>query len=171
STLPSGSLSNFRAPTPSGHLAVSPQGLPNGSFPVAGFRMTRIWHCFGNYMHRVDVWTVQRMLRASGTNVVPINTHRLNSSALREGLEIGFGGVTLDLLRETGVLEHMTLMLNINHQTSATAAVEKTALAHRLTGECVVKLEVLNSDLRTSNDEELIQAVSQLRKLMPQMIL
>lgn len=140
------------------------------SFRVAGLQMKRIWHCFGNYMHHVDLWTVQRMLRASGTNVLPINTHRLTSTNLEDGLEIGFGGVTLARLREARSLDGLVLMLNINHQTSARAAVAKTELAHRLTNQRVLKLEVLNEDLRTSNDAQLIEAVRELRRCMPELI-
>ena len=104
---------------------------------------------------------IQRMLRASGTNVLPINTHRLSAASRRDGLEIGFGGVTVDQLRAARPLDGMVVMLNINHQTTAAAAVAQTRLAYDLTGEPVVKLEVLNPDLRTSNDEQLIDAVSQ----------
>lgn len=143
----------------------------NPLFRVAGLEMTRIWHCFGNYTHRVDLWTIQRMLRASGTNVLPINTHRLSAASRRDGLEIGFGGVTVDQLRAARPLDGMVVMLNINHQTTAAAAVAQTRLAYDLTGEPVVKLEVLNPDLRTSNDEQLIDAVRELRRTLPQMIL
>jgi thiazole synthase len=143
----------------------------NPLFRVAGLDMTRIWHCFGNYTHRVDLWTIQRMLRASGTNVLPINTHRLSATSQRDGLEIGFGGVTVDELRARRPLDGMVLMLNINHQTTAAAAVAKTELAYDVTGEVVVKLEVLNHDLRTSNDDQLIAAVRELRRTLPQLIL
>ena len=143
----------------------------NPFFHVAGFRMTRIWHCFGNYMHRVDIDTVLAMLSASRTNVLPINTHRLDGETGRKGLLIGFGGVQFDQLAERISMDDMVVMLNINHQTSARAAVEKTTLAHALTGERVVKLEVLNTDLRTSNNAELIEAVRQLREALPELIL
>jgi len=143
----------------------------NPSFRVAGLDMTRIWHCFGNYSHRVDLWTIQRMLRASGTNVLPINTHRLSRASLRGGLEIGFGGVTVDELHEKESFEGMVLMLNINHQTTAADAVAKTSLAYELTGERVVKLEVLSRDFRTSNDDQLVEAVRELRRLLPELVL
>ena len=143
----------------------------NPIFDVAGFRMTRIWHCFGNYMHRVDIETILAMLAASQTNVLPINTHFLDDTNGREGLLIGFGGVQFDQLAERTNMDDMVIMLNINHQTSAQAAIEKTKLAHALTGERVVKLEVLNPDLRTSNDAELIEAVKQLRQALPELII
>src|SRR5438477_11994713 len=107
----------------------------NPLFRVAGLEMTRIWHCFGNYTHRVDLWTIQRMLRASGTNVLPINTHRLSAASRRDGLEIGFGRVTVDQLRAARPLDGMVVMLNIKPQTTAAAAVAQTRLAYDLTGE------------------------------------
>lgn len=143
----------------------------NPLFNVAGLEMSRIWHCFGNYMHKVDLWTIQRMLNASGTNVLPINTHRLTPALGRDGLEVGFSGVTIDRLGEARSLAEFVLMLNINHQVSAAAAVAKTQLAHELTSETIVKLEVLNGDLRTSNDAQLIEAVRELRRTMPHLIL
>lgn len=142
----------------------------NPLFNVAGLRMSRIWHCFGNYMHEVDLATIRRMLAASKTNVLPINTHSLDETSLRKGLVIGFGGVTYDELAAVHPTTEMVIMLNINHQTNVQAAVEKTKLAHRLTGERVVKLEVLNEDLITSNNPELIEAVRQIRAELPQLI-
>lgn len=142
----------------------------NPLFSVAGLHMSRIWHCFGNYMHEVDLPTVRKMLAASKTNVLPINTHKLNETTLRQGLLIGFGGVTYDDLAAVHPTGDMIIMLNINHQTTAGAAVEKTKLAHRLTGERVVKLEILNEDMKTSNNRALIEAVRQLKIELPQLI-
>ncbi|MFG6459711.1 hypothetical protein [Roseateles sp. BYS96W] len=143
----------------------------NPLFDVAGLRMSRIWHCFGNYMHKVDLATIQRMLAASQTNVLPINTHQLSESTQRDGLMIGFGGVTFDQLAAVHPVDQMVIMLNINHQTTAEAAVAKTRLAHRLTGERVVKLEVLNTDMKTSNNAALIEAVKMLKQELPQLII
>ncbi|MFC5473917.1 hypothetical protein ACFPM8_08080 [Paraherbaspirillum soli] len=148
-----------------------PSNTINPVFDVAGLRMTRIWHCFGNYMHKVDLDTVLNMLSASKTNVLPINTHLLDQASGRSGLNIGFGGVQFDQLAEKISMDEMVIMLNINHQTSAQAAIDKTKLAYALTGERVVKLEVLNNDLRTSNNAELIKAVKQLRKDLPELII
>jgi thiazole synthase len=143
----------------------------NPQFTVAQLSMTRIWHCFGNYMHKVDLNAALQMLVASKTNVLPINTHQLTESSGRQGLKIGFGGVAFDDVAANIKLDNMTLMLNINHQISAQAAVHKTQLAHALTGERVVKLEVLNPDMRTSNDAALIEAVTLLNTELPSLIL
>jgi len=149
----------------------APPPLVNPRFDVAGVRMTRIWHCFGNYMHQVDIETVLAMLSASQTNVLPINTHQLDQVSGRKGLLIGFGGVHFDEVAQRIGTDDMVIMLNINHQTTARASVEKTRLAHALTGERVVKLEVLNTDLRTSNNAELIEAVKELRAALPELII
>jgi thiazole synthase len=138
-------------------------------FTSAGMDMASIWHCFGNYMHSVDLDEVIRMIAASGTNVIPINTHHLNSERNRQHLQIGFGGVTYDALVEAMNLQNYIMMLNINHQTSAAAAVAKTLNAREMVQVDVVKLEVLNPDLRTSADEELLQAVLELRRRRPEL--
>jgi thiazole synthase len=143
----------------------------NPMFKVADLNMTRIWHCFGNYMHKVDLTTIVAMLSASHTNVLPINTHSLDKSNGRDGLLIGFGGVKYDELAERVNLEDMIVMLNINHQTNVHDAVNKTTLAYELTSEKIIKLEVLNADLKTSNDTQLIQSVSILKKDFPDLVL
>jgi thiazole synthase len=133
--------------------------------------MSRIWHCFGNTMHRVDLATALAMLAASRSNVLPVNTHLLDEASGRQGLLVGFGGVRFDELAPRLPMDEMVVMLNINHQTSARAAIEKTLLAHALTGERIVKLEVLNADMRTSNDAALIDAVRHLRQALPELII
>lgn len=136
-------------------------------FSCDGLSLATIWHCFGNYMHRVDMRQVLEMLRASGTNVIPVNTHLLDAGRRREHLLIGFGGVTFDALAAAKDLSRYILMVNVNHQTTAAAAVEKTLLAADMTGIETIKLEVLTKDLKSSNDSELIEAVRILRQRRP----
>ncbi|MEI9928901.1 MAG: hypothetical protein WDN44_15970 [Sphingomonas sp.] len=136
-------------------------------FDCDGVRMSAIWHCFGNYMHRVDLGEVLAMLEASGTNVVPVNTHELDSRVRPEDLRIGFGSVTYAALAAAHDLSRYILMANINHQTSADAAVEKTLFAVEMTGIATIKLEVLSEGLSTSNDAALIDAVRMLRQRRP----
>ena len=138
-------------------------------FDCAGMEMASIWHCFGNYMHSVDLDEVIRMIAASGTNVIPINTHHLGADLRREHLQIGFGGVTFDALNSAMNLQDYILMLNINHQTTSKAAVRKTLDALAMTGVNVIKLEVLNEDMSTSSDDQLLEAVLELRQLRPEL--
>lgn len=132
-----------------------------------GLRMSEIWHCFGNYMHRVDLDEVLAMLEASGTNVVPVNTHELDPRMRPEDLRIGFGSVSYAALAAARDLSNYILMANINHQTSAAAAVEKTLFAVQMTGIETIKLEVLSDNLSTSNDAALVEAVRTLRQRRP----
>jgi thiazole synthase len=103
------------------------------------------------------------MLAASKTNVLPINTHFLDQDTGPAGLIIGFGDVLYDQISEQLEIRRLVKMININHQVTADAAVAKTMLAVNLTNERVIKLEVLNGDLKTSNNRELIRATNVLR--------
>lgn len=143
----------------------------NPVFHCNELEMTRVWHCFGNYMHKVNLQTILNMLDASKTNVLPINTNSLNPTSGRDGLIIGFGGVRFDQFTSVYAIKKLIIMLNINHQTTTQAAVDKTLLATDMTGENIIKLEVLNDDLITSNNAALINAVEQLNKLNNNLIL
>lgn len=140
-------------------------------FKCCGIDLNRVWHCFGTASHTVDLNTVIAMLETSGTNVLPINTHSLSAESGRLGLTIGFGNVLYDDLVERQDLSSMVIMLNINHQLTAKTAVNKTLWAVGLTGEKIIKLEVLQANLTTSNNRELVSAVEILRKWSPHLIL
>jgi thiazole synthase len=133
--------------------------MNNPTFLCSEIVLSRVWHCFGNYTHRVDLPTVEAMLDASATNVLPINTHHLCPQNGRDGLVIGFGDVRYDDISQRPDIIRMVKMVNINHQTTAEVAIAKTKLAVELTNERVIKLEVLNPDLKTSNNRELIRAI------------
>lgn len=60
----------------------------NPSFTCVGYNLSKIWHCFGNYMNEVDLDTIINMLSASKTNVIPVNTHRVHKDSGREDLLI-----------------------------------------------------------------------------------
>jgi len=122
-------------------------------------------------MHTVDLPTVLAMLDASETNVIPVNTHKLTAGGSRDDLVIGFGTVTYDTLAGARDVSGFVHMLNINHLISAEEAVGKTLQAYDLLPEPVIKLEVLNSDLKTSNNQELIKAVADLRRVRPNLAL
>ena len=141
------------------------------TFKIEGIEITKLWHCFGNYMHKVDKDTAIQMLKASETNVIPINTHLLSESKNKNDLQIGFSGVKLSDLETEIDLNKYNLMLNINHQKSAQEAFNKTLWAYAITSIKLIKLEVLNDDLSTSNDAELIKSVIMLKKELPELII
>lgn len=143
----------------------------NPVFTVNNLEITKVWHCFGNYMHKVDKKTALEMLNASKTNVIPINTHLLDHNKDPDSLQVGFAGVKISEIKDSIDLKKYKLMLNINHQISSEDAVKKTQWAYEMTGEKIIKLEVLNKDLATSNDEELIKAVQTLKQTNPELIL
>jgi thiazole synthase len=84
------------------------------SIAIADVRLTRFWHCFGTERHRADLDTVVGLLRASGTNVLPINTHRLDNTRRRDALEHGFAGVHYDVLGRHVDLSPYVKMSNVN---------------------------------------------------------
>ncbi len=131
------------------------------SFECAGLSMQRLWHCFGNAENHISIEIVQELLRVSGTNVLPINTHGLmQRRGDRVALEIGYGGVTYDALAEALDLTPYIRMLNVNLATDPHEAVDRARRARQLSGERVLKLEVLNADRAMSNDEGLLTAVA-----------
>ncbi len=131
-------------------------------FTCKDIKFSRLWHCFGNHTHLAPLDVVEGLLKASKSNVLPINTHRLTPETKREGMELGYAGITYDQFSKHFDTSGYIKMLNINLQTSAQDAIDKTKLAFDLTGEKVIKLEVLNSDRITSNQKELIQAAREL---------
>jgi len=124
--------------------------------------LTSFWHCFGTERHRASEDVVLGLLAASGTNVLPINTHLLDASRDRLALEHGFGGVAYDTVASRIDVSSYVKMLNINLRTSAKAAVEVAKIAYEMTGEPVFKLEVLTEDLRGSQDMEVVKAAEAL---------
>ncbi|WP_328956959.1 hypothetical protein [Kitasatospora purpeofusca] len=141
-----------------------------GTIDVAGISLSRFWHCFGTERHRASLETVVGLLKASGTNVLPINTHQLDEARDRSALEHGFDGVSYDTLGEHVDTASYVKMLNINLRTSAGAAVDATKIAFEMTGERVLKLEVLNPSLRGSQDGEVVEAARILSAWDPSLI-
>ncbi len=130
----------------------------NPTFRASRFTFSRLWHCFGSPRASASLSEVIALLQASETTVLPINTHSLSSATGREGLEIGFAGVTLDEVSAVWDTSRMTAMLNINLQTSAQRVIDQARRAIDLSGLTVLKLEVLDDELRTSRDGELLAA-------------
>ncbi len=144
----------------------------NTRFKLGNLEFTKVWHCFGTYIHHVDLNMILAMLSASKSNVLPINTHNLNQKTQRKGLNIGFGGVEFDdFCQSQKNLNDIIILLNINHQITSKAAIEKALLAVELTKEKVIKLEVLNKDLTSSNHKELVIAIEYLSKINKDLII
>ncbi len=145
--------------------------MEHHTIDVADLHLSRLWHCFGTERHRVPMGLIIRLLDASKTNVLPINTHRLGASRKRDALEHGFAGVTYDALQDQRDLSAYVKMLNINLRTSAAAAVEAAKIAYSMTGEPVLKLEVLEPRLRESQDFAVVEAARVLKFWEPGLII
>ncbi|AXX32341.1 thiazole biosynthesis family protein [Actinosynnema pretiosum subsp. pretiosum] len=137
---------------------------------ASGVRMTSFWHCFGTERHRAGLDTVIGLLRASGTDVLPINTHRLDDDRRRDALEHGFAGVTYDRLAEHVDVSGYVKMVNVNLRTTADEAAHVAKLAVELTGERVIKLEVLTPDLRSSRDAAVVEVARRLLRWEPSLV-
>ena len=136
---------------------------------VDGFGLSRLWHCFGTPRRSASMEEILGMYDASGSNVLPINTHRLSRELGYAGLELGFAGVSLTHFQARRDADNYFWMLNINHQRSAEAVIEKTRLAVDLTKKALVKLEVLTDNLLSSKDSEVLRAVEFLVRQEPQL--
>jgi thiazole synthase len=136
-----------------------------------GMLLTPLWHCFGNERHLAGADTIVGLLAMSGTNVLPINTHRLGRERDRAALEHGFGGVAHDDLGAIMDLTPYVKLLNINLRTSVDAAVLTAQIAVEMTGERVIKLEVLDHTYRQSLDQPVLEAARRLLRWEPTLIL
>ncbi|HEY5857750.1 MAG TPA: hypothetical protein VIW24_27865 [Aldersonia sp.] len=143
---------------------------PYGRIDVSGVSLERFWHCFGTERHQASLDVIVALLHASGTNVLPINTHRLDESRDPDALEHGFAGVSYAALGDRIDVTPYVKMLNINLRTSADAAVRAAKIAFEMTGEPVLKLEVLTPDLRASADADVVEAARQLMAWEPSLI-
>lgn len=141
------------------------------SFNAFGYTFTSLWHCFGNQRNLCPLPVASDLLKISGTNVLPINTHNLSKASGRNGLELGYAGVTYDTFAQHVDVSKYHRMLNINLQTTAKAAVDKTLMAFDLTGERLIKLEVLRSDNIDNSDQDgLVEAAATLRRSREELI-
>jgi thiazole synthase ThiGH ThiG subunit len=134
----------------------------NRYFNCRGLQFTRLWHCFGNAQDTADASVMEELLTVSGSNVLPINTHRLSRQTGWAGLELGYAGVSLRAFASHQNLTSMVMMLNINLRTSTLAAADTAKFAVELTGYKVIKLEVLDQDLKRSNQKALVAAAREL---------
>ena len=144
----------------------------NTRFKLGNLEFSKVWHCFGTHQHPIDLPMILDMLTASKSNVLPINTHNLNLKTKSKGLNIGYGDVLFDdFCKAQKNLNDINILLNINNQITSQAAIEKTLLAVELTNEKIIKLEVLNQELSSSNHKELIIAIDKLSKINKDLII
>jgi thiazole synthase len=155
-------------PSPTGESDV--EYCPTRYLSLSGVVLDRFWHCFGTEKHRAPIDLIIELLRTSGTNILPINTHHLDERRDRSALEHGFAGVRYDALGERMDLSRYIKMLNINLRTTADEAVKTAKIAFDMTGERVIKLEVLQPRLRRSCDHDVVEAARRLIAWEPSLV-
>lgn len=115
-----------------------------------------IWHCFGVRDEIVSHDLACRMLDASGTALLPINTNQYRAL-------IGHGDVTWQSFQAEAEKRDLVPCLNINLQTTAADAVAQAVNFRKATGISLLKLEVLDADDDTrSNDAACVAATEML---------
>jgi thiazole synthase len=124
----------------------------------------RLFHCFGNGTDAlVDTDLAVRMLNASGSAYLIINTHTVEHIASGYDLPVGYASATFGSVERALGARRLEPVLNINMPTTVAGAVERTRRAVALTGWRRIKLEVLTPDGLFSDPAAVVRAVELLR--------
>ncbi len=124
-----------------------------------------LMHCFGTRTTPpVDAPTAARMLIASGLHEVPVNTHCIDEVDDWRDLPLGFGSASWRTVSNILNLSSHTPIWNINHAATAAEAIARTTAVLRLGGRQPIKLEVLDTSRRWSDDSAVVAAVAALRE-------
>lgn len=122
----------------------------------------RLIHCFGNEKNKIGVDEVVRMIKASHNHIIPINTHNIEEINNWEDLPIGYKDACWRKLKNSMDVDGLIPVWNINIQNSYEKAIAHAERAIELGGAKAIKLEVLNSELNWSDNEQLIKAAEYL---------
>lgn len=134
--------------------AVLPNILDRTIDVGAGSNINGLWHCFGVKHEVVSYELACRMLDASQTALLPINTNQFRPL-------IGHGDIEWRSFQAEAERRRLVPCLNINLQTSAAKAVAQAVNFRKATGISLLKLEVLDADDDSlSNDEAVVDATN-----------
>ena len=132
---------------------------------VDGRRYTsRLFHCFGGEDTKLNLDLIVDLIKESETEFIVFNTHNICNVKRKGDLSVGFSSITLSEINERIDLSKYTLLNNINHAKNWKEAVERAVRSFEISGNKIMKLEVLNDDLKTSNDKEVVKAAEALVK-------
>lgn len=122
---------------------------------------SRLFHCFGSLQtHAVDTQTAVEMLRASRCQYLAVNTHNIDAVHRGDDLPVGYASATLASVRNAWTGQELSVVLNINLPTTASEAVTRAQSAIELTGESIVKLEVLDPSHSFSDTSQVVDATT-----------
>lgn len=126
--------------------------------------MIDLFHCFGaKPQHRVSAELAVQMLDASQCRYLAVNTHNIDTVRRGVDLPVGYAEATLGSVTALlGPSKGVTPVLNINHPVTAEEAVTRARRAVDLTGIQIIKLEVLDASLKTSENAGVVDAAKQL---------
>jgi hypothetical protein len=128
--------------------------LDEQTIPIGrGQSLSPFWHCFGANSCKIELATIVSMLMHSRTMLLPINTHDPTRPLI-----IGDGNVTWQQLQKLDFVRRLVPCLNINLRISYEDAVTTAHEAFQATGIELLKLEVLEPELKVSNDTQLVRA-------------
>lgn len=125
-------------------------------------KVPRLIHCFGNENNIVGIDTVIEMLKSSKNIIVPINTHNIDTVQEWDLLPIGYGNANWSELSTRIDTSNLIPVWNINLQTSADEVIRRTLKATEMGGKKAVKLEVLDSNHKWSENNEVVKATEKL---------
>ena len=108
-------------------------------------KVPRLIHCFGTEKNIVNIDMVVEMIKKSKNNIIPINTHNIWSIDNWKLLPIGYGNANWEKLSQKFRKNKLKSITEIG-------------------GKKAIKLEVLDSNHKWSNNEEVIKSVKELSK-------
>lgn len=127
-------------------------------------KVPRLIHCFGTEKNIVNIDMVVEMIKKSKNNIIPINTHNIWSIDNWKLLPIGYGNANWEKLSQKLDVNNLIPVWNINLQTTSQEVIKRTRKVVEIGGKKAIKLEVLDSNHKWSNNEEVIKSVKELSK-------
>ena len=140
--------------------------MPKKDFMLINGRKysSRLFHCFGSKYTKLNLDLVVNLIKESGTEFIVFNTHNVFDIKRKGDLKVGFSSITLSEIGEMIDLSKYTLLNNINNPKNWREAVARAVKSFEISKNKIIKLEVLNSDFKTSFDKEVIKAADVLVK-------
>jgi thiazole synthase len=100
------------------------------------------------------------MLRASRCPYLTVNTHNIDEIQNGDDLPVGYAAATLASVRSAWTGQELSVVLNINLPITAAEAVTRAQRTIELTGESIVKLEVLDPSHSLSDTSQVVDAAT-----------
>jgi len=123
---------------------------------------SRLFQCFGDPHTVVTISIILKLLRKSGTQFLMINTHTIKKVKSKSALLLGYTNITLDQISKIIDTSAYTILINTNLAESEREAVSRAVLASSISGNNIIKLEVLNKEHTLPINKKVIKAAKTL---------